>query len=82
MGQYVMSINSQHAKNEWLWASKGKNIVAEMMASCGKTNEKNHKFIQFMTIFCLLKPGWPLIYFGSMKELFDILKVKNILCKC
>jgi hypothetical protein len=81
MGQYVMSINSQHAKNEWLWPGNGQNIVAKMMASYGETNEKNHKVIQFMTIFWLLKLGWPLKYFGSMKELFDILKVNFFLCK-
>ncbi len=30
MGQYFMSIESQHVKNEHLWASKGWNAVVEL----------------------------------------------------
>jgi hypothetical protein len=68
-----MSINSQHAKNEWLWTNKGQNIVAKMVASYSEVSEKKHKFIQFVAIFWLLKLGRPLIDFENMKELFDIL---------
>ncbi len=53
MGQYFMSTNSQHAKNEQLWASKGQNTVVEIEASFGETNEKKCKFIQFVAMsFC------------------------------
>ncbi len=75
MGQYFMFINSQHAKNEWLWTSKGENIIVEMVANSSEASEKKPKFVQFVAIFLLLKLGKPLIDFESMKELFDILKV-------
>jgi len=81
MGQYFMFINNQHAKNEWLWTSRGQNIVVEMVVSSSEVSEKKPKFVQFVPIFWLLKLGKPLIDFESMKELFDILKVKITLCK-
>jgi len=31
MGQYYMSSKSEHAKNEWLFYSGGKNIVVDMV---------------------------------------------------
>jgi len=51
MGQYFMFINSQHAKNEWLWTSRGHNIVIEMVASSSEASEKKPKFVQFAAIF-------------------------------
>ncbi len=77
MGQYFMFTNSQHAKNERLWTSRGQNIIVEMVASFSETSEKKPKFVQFVAIFQLLKLGKPLIDF----ELFNILKVKITLCK-
>jgi len=52
-----------------------------MVASSSEANEKKPKFVQFVAIFWLLKLDKPLIDFESMKELFDILKVKITLCK-
>jgi hypothetical protein len=46
-----MSTNSQHAKNEQLWTSRGENVVVEMVADFGEVSEQKHKFIQFMAIF-------------------------------
>jgi hypothetical protein len=76
-----MPTNSQHVKNEQLWTSMGQNIFVEMVASSSEASEKKPKFVQFVAIFWLLKFSQPLIDFESMKELFDILKVKIILCK-
>lgn len=50
MGQYFMFINSQHVKNEWLWASKGQNIVTKIVASFGEVNEKKRNFTQFVAM--------------------------------
>jgi hypothetical protein len=79
MGQYFMSINSQRAKNEQLWASRGKNTIVEMVVGSSEASEKKCKLIQFVANFWLLKLGQPLTYFENMKDCFDILKVKNIL---
>lgn len=50
MGQYFMSTNIQHAKNEWLWVSKVHNVV-EIVAGFGEGNEKKCNFIQFVAMF-------------------------------
>jgi hypothetical protein len=46
-----------------------------------KVVEKKCKFIQFVAIFWLLKLGQSLANFKSMKQFFDLLKVKNTLSK-
>ncbi len=68
-----MSTNSQHAKNELLWANRVLNIVVKMVVNYNEVNAKKREFIQFVAIFWLLKLGRPLIDFENMKKLFDIL---------
>jgi hypothetical protein len=48
-----------------------------MVVNFNEANEKKRKFIQFVAIFWFLKLGRTLTDFESMKQLFDILKVKN-----
>jgi hypothetical protein len=50
MGQYFMSTNIQHAKNERLWVSKVQNVVVEIVAGFGEGNEKKCNFIQFVAM--------------------------------
>jgi len=46
-----MFTNSQHAKNEQLWTSRGQNIIVEMVVSSNEASEKKPKFVQFVAIF-------------------------------
>jgi hypothetical protein len=39
-GQYFMFINNQYANIEWLWASRGWNIVVKMMVIFGEIKKK------------------------------------------
>ncbi len=45
MGQYFMFMNTQHAKNEWLWANKGQNAIVKMVIVSSEAIEKKCKFI-------------------------------------
>lgn len=45
MGQYFMFMNTQHAKNEWLWANKGQNAIVKMVIVSSEVIEKKCKFI-------------------------------------
>jgi hypothetical protein len=77
VGQYFMSIDSKHAKNKWLWASKGRNTIVKMVCVGGTAIHNKCKFIQFVVIFWILKLGRPFIDFEEMKELFEFFKVKS-----
>jgi len=57
VGQYLMSIDNKHAKNKWLWVSRGQNIVAKMVCVRGVTMDNKCKFTQFVVIFRILKLG-------------------------
>jgi hypothetical protein len=65
-----MFAESQHAKNEWLFYSRGKDTMANMVIMGDAVGEKERKFIQFVTIFWLLKQGRLMINFEAMKLLF------------
>ncbi len=51
MGQYFMSIDNKHAKNEWLWVSRGQNIIAKMVCVGGAAIDNKCKFTQFVVFF-------------------------------
>jgi hypothetical protein len=36
MGQYYMSMKSQHTQNEWLFCNRGRNTIVNIVASVGK----------------------------------------------
>ncbi len=78
VGQYYMSIENQHVKNEHLLAIKGWNYVADIMCVRGLVGVKKWKFLHFATMFWLLKLNWPTTNLKSMKMLFHFLKVKNM----
>jgi hypothetical protein len=69
-----MSINSQHATNECLFANIDQNFVAVTVCVGGLVYDKKWKFLQFVAIFWLLKFNWPLINFENMKMLFWFLE--------
>jgi hypothetical protein len=73
-----MSIESQHAKNEWLFCSRGKDIVVDMIVVGMWLGRKKKKFIQFVAIFWLLNQGCIMTDFEAMKLLFEFLKVMHI----
>jgi hypothetical protein len=52
-----MSINNQHAKNEWLWANKGWNTIVEMVCVGKIAMDNKCKIIQFVAIFL----SWSLV---------------------
>jgi hypothetical protein len=55
VGQYYMFVESQHAKNEQLFYRKGKDTMDNMVIMGDVAGEKERKFIQFITMFWLLK---------------------------
>jgi len=55
--------------------------LLKMVVVFSEIVEKKCKFIQFVAIFWLLKLGRSLANFESMKQLLDILKMKNTLSK-
>ncbi len=72
-----MYVESQHAKNEKFFCSRGKNIVVDIVVG-DVVGEKKMMFIQFVAIFWLLKQGCYVIDFQVMKLLFEFLKVMHI----
>lgn len=53
--EYYMSLSSQHVKNEWQYATfHGQASMAQQIAN-GDLVESKKKFMQFITIFHLLK---------------------------
>jgi hypothetical protein len=78
MGQYYMSIESQHVKNEHLFAIKGWKYVTDIVCVRGLVGAKKRKFLHFVAMFWLLKLSWPMTNFKRMKMLFHFLKVKNM----
>jgi len=73
-----MSIESQHVKNEHLFAIKGWNYVANIVCVRGLVGAKKQKFLHFVVMFWLLKLSWPMTNFKSMNMLFHFLKVRNM----
>ncbi len=51
VGQYFMSIENQHVKNECLWASKGQSTIVDLVCVGGVVTDRKCKFIQFVVIF-------------------------------
>ncbi len=72
-----MSVESHHAKNEWLFYNRGNDIVANMVAIGDVVGKEKKKFIQFVAIFLLLKQGPTMIDFEAMNLLFEFLKVRH-----
>jgi len=73
-----MFVESQHAKNEQFFCSRGKDIVANMVVVGDVVGEKKRKFIQFVAILWLLKQGCFVTNFEAMKLLFEFLEVMHI----
>ncbi len=69
MGHYYMCMESQHAKHEWMFYSRGKDIIVDMIivGQCG-WKEENKVFI----IFWLLKQCCFFVDFQAMKLLFQV----------
>jgi hypothetical protein len=61
-----MYAESQHAKNEQLFYSRGKNIIVGMVVVGDVVGEKKMQFIQFVAIFWLLKQGCSMTNFEAM----------------
>jgi hypothetical protein len=51
VGQYHMSIKSQHAKNERLFYNRGKDTITDMVVVGDVVGRKKRKFIQFCCNF-------------------------------
>jgi hypothetical protein len=77
VGQYIMSIKSQHVKNKHLFVNKGQNFVVNMLCVGGLVGEKKQKFSQYVAIFLLLKFRQLIIDVKRMKMSFNFFKVKN-----
>jgi hypothetical protein len=76
VGESCINNDSQHQRNERVYASWGLNFIAKLVVN-GRKVEKRKQIVQFVAIFHLLKYGRPMTDIEHMRGLFDFLKVHH-----
>ncbi len=75
-GEWYVSKDCKHRKNEVVYASKGKEFILQQ-ATKGLIGEKHKKLVQFATLFHTLKHGGPMLEYEVHKDLFDHLNLEK-----
>lgn len=79
-GRFIIKTYCLHAKNERLYNSLGHDSVVDLVCII-QLSERRREFVQFASIFWLLREGHPMADFRALRDLFDLLRLKHNLRK-
>jgi len=75
-GEWYVSKDCKHRKNEVVYASKGREFILQQVTN-ELAGEKHKKLVQFATLFHTLKHGRPMLEYEVHKDLFYHLNLEE-----